>query len=321
MTKELLDISSKKAVAETPALIVDGGSAAQFAYDEFIYARIRNRYTRRNYRHAAERFLSWCGERGLSLNSISPRHVGEYIDGLTYAPATKKLHLAAIRHLFDELVNRHVVVLNPAASVRGMRYQVVEGKTPEITTQQARQLLKSIDISTPIGLRDRAVIGILIYTAARIGAVAKLQWRNLSLRGTQYVFRFEEKNGKSREIPVRHDLVEFLLSYQTIVAAELRTSNCPIFVTFFGRTGRPTGNPMTANDMSRMIDRRLKGAGLPSHLSAHSFRVATITNLLEQGVSLSDVQRLAGHSDPRTTRLYDRRSQMITRNLVERISI
>ena len=321
MSKELLDISSTGVGSEAPALIADAGTAARFAYEEFIYARIRNEYTRRNYRLATSRFLSWCKGLGLKLERISPRHVGEYIDGLAFAPATKKLHLAAIRHLFDELVNRHVVVLNPAASVRGMRYQVVEGKTPEITTQQARKLLKSIDISTPIGLRDRAVIGILIYTAARIGAVAKLQWRNLSLRGTQYVFRFEEKNGKSREIPVRHDLHELLLSYQTIVAAEFRTSDCPIFITMFGRTGRPTGNPMTANDMSRMIDRRLKRAGLPSHLSAHSFRVATITNLLEQGVSLSDVQRLAGHSDPRTTRLYDRRSQKITRNLVERISI
>jgi site-specific recombinase XerD len=78
---------------------------------------------------------------------------------------------------------------------------------------------------------------------------------------------------------------------------------------------------MTANDMSRMVKRRLRDAGLPLHLSPHSFRVATITDLLSQGVPLEDVQLLAGHADPRTTRLYDRRNRQVTRNIVERISI
>lgn len=80
------------------------------------------------------------------------------------------------------------------------------------------------------------------------------------------------------------------------------------------------------NTLTLKIDRlchllRLVDAGLPEHLSPHSFRVTTITDLLEQGVPLEDVQRLAGHSDPRTTRLYDRRDRKITRNVVERISI
>jgi integrase len=61
--------------------------------------------------------------------------------------------------------------------------------------------------------------------------------------------------------------------------------------------------------------------GLPTHYSPHSFRVATVTNLLEQNLPLEDVQQLAGHADPRTTRLYDRRRRKITRNIVERISI
>jgi len=74
-------------------------------------------------------------------------------------------------------------------------------------------------------------------------------------------------------------------------------------------------------DICRMMKRRLKDAGLPVRLSPHSFRVTTITDLLEQGVALEDVQRLAGHADPRTTRLYDRRDKKITRNIVERISI
>jgi len=74
-------------------------------------------------------------------------------------------------------------------------------------------------------------------------------------------------------------------------------------------------------DVCRMVKRRLRDAALLGVLSPHSFRVTTITDLLEQGVPLEDVQRLAGHADPRTTRLYDRRQKKITRNIVERISI
>lgn len=78
---------------------------------------------------------------------------------------------------------------------------------------------------------------------------------------------------------------------------------------------------MTADDISRMVKRRLRDAGLPLRLSPHSLRVCTLTDLLTQGVPLEDVQMLAGHADPRTTRLYDRRHRRVTRNIVERISI
>lgn len=87
------------------------------------------------------------------------------------------------------------------------------------------------------------------------------------------------------------------------------------------KTKTLTARPMSAGDMCRMVKRRLRDAGLPRHLSPHSFRVTTITDLLEQGVPLDEVQYLAGHADPRTTRLYDRRQKKVTRNVVERISI
>ena len=78
---------------------------------------------------------------------------------------------------------------------------------------------------------------------------------------------------------------------------------------------------MTGIDICRMTKRRLKTAGLPGHFSPHSFRVTTVTDLLEQDVSLEEVQYLAGHSDPRTTRIYDRPRRKLTRNIVERISL
>ncbi|MCA9147803.1 MAG: tyrosine-type recombinase/integrase [Planctomycetales bacterium] len=304
-----------------PRLVEQAGAAANFAWEEFVFGRLRNPHTRAAYELAIRRFLGYCESVGKVLPSVSPRDVGSYLDGLDYAPATKKLHLAAMRHFFDTLVTRHVVVLNPAASVRGDRLQVVEGKTPEISIKQVRRLFQSISTKSVVGLRDRAVIGILVYTAARVGAVAKLRRGDFYDLGDQFCLRFTEKGGKSREIPVRHDLQRWIWEYLEAGGMEYSEKSKPLFRTTERRTKSLTQNPMTAGDMARMVKRRLRAAGLPDRLSPHSFRVTTITDLLSQGVPLEDVQNLAGHADPRTTRLYDRRQRRVTRNIVERISI
>ena len=192
---------------------------------------------------------------------------------------------------------------------------------PILSVEQARRLPKSIDTGQVVGLRDRAIIGILVYTAARVGAVAKLRMRDYFDAGDQYCLRFAEKGGKSREIPVRHDLQQFLSGYVAAAGIGSLPADSPLFRSAIRRTGRLTESAMTADDMSRMVKRRMRKAGLPSRLSPHSFRVATITDLLAQGVPLEDVQQLAGHADPRTTRLYDRPQRRVTRNIVERILI
>lgn len=307
--------------SKTPSLVERAGSGAKFAWDEFVYGKIRNPHTRDAYTRAIRRFLKYSEQSGRELHSVTPADVGNYLDQLDLAVATKKLHLSALRHFFDVLVTRHIVVLNPAASVRGERLQVVEGKTPEITIKQARTLLSSVNGDDAVSLRDRAVIGILIYTAARVGAIAKLQRTDFYDVGDQYCLRFKEKGGKSREIPVRHDLQGFIADYLNaaqLIDADPKSS---LFQTTIRRTKQLTSNGMTSNDMHRMVKRRIKKAGLPWRICPHSFRVATITDLLSQNVPLDEVQNLAGHADPRTTRLYDRRRKKVTRNIVERISI
>ncbi len=107
-----------------------------------------------------------------------------------------------------------------------------------------------------------------------------------------------------------------------LVAAGDAGEDAPLFPTAFRKTKTLTNNPMTSNDILRMVKRRFREAGLPTdQLTCHSFRSTTITDLLNQGVPLEDVQFLAGHADPRTTRLYDRRQRTVTRNIVERISV
>ena len=173
------------------------------------------------------------------------------------------------------------MLLNPAHSVRTERYQVLEGKTPEITVKQARQLLASIDLTTVVGLRDRAAIAVLIYTAARVGAVAKLQRQHFYFAGEQWNLHFDDKGGKSREIPVRHDLERYLWEYLDEGGLRDAPKDSPLFRTLVRREKRLTENVLRAHDLCRMVKRRMKDARLPSRLSPHSFRVGTITDLLE----------------------------------------
>jgi site-specific recombinase XerD len=304
-----------------PAIVQAAGGGAMFAWDECFEGEIRNANTRTAYLRNVRRFLAWCEEEKAELRRITPGMVGNYLDELKGSPATKNQHLAAIRRFFDKLVLRHAILLNPASSVRGDRHQVIEGKTPEIGVELARKLLRSIDVSTVVGLRDRAAIGVMIYTAARVGAVARLTLESFDHDGTQWTLRFTEKGGKSREIPVRHDLEQFLHQYLNAAKLEGEPKETPLFRTTVRRTKALTQNSMTAVDMCRMVKRRMKATGLPRRLSPHSFRVTTITDLLTQGVPLDEVQYLAGHADARTTRLYDRRGRKVTRNVVERISV
>ncbi len=307
-----------------PALIADAGANARYAYAEFFGDEIGNDYTRKAYRHAVHRFLKWCTAQDFELQRIPPGMVGQYIrtltttDGKHASKPTQKLHLAAIRKFFDTLVQRHAIVLNPAASVRGPRVRSVTGKTPATDPAQARHMLHSINTSDVVGLRDRAIIATMMYTAARVGAVAKLRRCDFYTDGRQWYLRFDEKGGSDRQIPCRHDLQGYIEEH--LVATVDSPDDAPLFCSVLGRTKQLTTRPCQAKDMHRMVKRRLRDAGLPGILTCHSFRATTATDLLEQGVPIEDVQELLGHADPRTTRLYDRRNRAVTRNVVERIS-
>jgi integrase/recombinase XerD len=309
---------------DLPEIIRRAGANAVFAAQEFFSGTIRNEHTQRAYRHAVTRFLKWAEKHGGGeLTQIAPWHVGQYFAELakTTSIATRNQHLSALRHFFDGLVTRHAIALNPALSVRGERYSVMEGKTPEIPKLDARKLLDSMNTSHVIGLRDRAILAVLVYTSSRAGAAAKLRRGDFYHAGGQWMLHFDEKGGKSREIPVRHDLQELIDAY--IDAAGLRDAHkdTPLFQSALKKQRRLSGKHIHVNDVCRMMKRRLKDFGMPLLYSPHSFRVTTLTDLFEQGVSSEDVQHLAGHADPRTTRLYDRRERKIKRNIVERISV
>ena len=306
--------------SDLPKVIKTAGPSAAFAYEEFLFGQIRNKHTRRAYTHAVHQFLDWSLKHDIQLQQVRPRDVSDYFESLKkLSIPSKKLHRSALNHFFHLQVLRHAVILNPIISVKNERYEVAEGKTPEITVKDARKLFRSIDTSTLMGIRDRAILAVLAYSGSRIGAVARLRLKDFTREGDQWVLAFNDKGGKHRKVPVRHDLQQVLLGYLNAAGIRLDEKDAPIFRTAVPKKRQLTKNPMTDNDMQRMFKRRTRAAGLSADFSPHSFRVTTITSLLEQGVALEDVQNLANHADPRTTRLYDRRKRKVTRNIVERI--
>src|SRR3954462_11909534 len=155
------------------ALVTAVGDRASLRFLEFFAATIRNPHTRRAYGRAVADFLAWCERAGVSsLAAVEPLHVATWIEAQTreLSAPTVKQRLAAVRHLFDWLVTGQVVPVNPAASVRGPAHSVRCGKTPAFEPAEARALFDRIEVTTVMGLRDRALIGLMVYSFARIGA-------------------------------------------------------------------------------------------------------------------------------------------------------
>lgn len=305
-----------------PVTVAAAGEKASYRFIEFFTANIRNPNTRRAYYRNAMAFFDWTAQRGLSLDGVLSVHVASYVEqlGQTLSAPTVKQHLAAVRMLYDWLVVGQVVPANPAAPVRGPKHVVKKGKSPTLTEDEARHLLASIDTSHVVGLRDRALIGVLIYAFARVDAALTLNVHNYYPQGKRWWLRLHEKNAKVLDMPAHHKLEEFLDAY--LDAANLRgQKKRPVFRTTRGQTRQLTQNRMTQPDAWRMIRRRASDAGIETAIGCHSFRATGITNYLENGGTLENAQKMAGHESARTTKLYDRRGDELTLDEIEKIQI
>jgi integrase len=195
---------------------------------------------------------------------------------------------------------------------------VRKGKTPILASDEARQLLDSIDVSTPVGLRDRALIALLIYTFARVSAAIAMNVRDYYPQGKRWWVRLHEKGGKQHEMPAHHLLEAYIDEY--LAGAGLGDDKAsPLFPTAKGRTGTLTKLRMNRTDALRMIWRRARAAGIKTELGCHSFRATGITVYLQNGGVLEHAQQMAAHESARTTKLYDRRNDQVTLDEIERI--
>ena len=306
-----------------PALVKASGKRAGTRFLEFFAAQIRNPHTRRAYARAVTEFLAWCESVGVtSLPDVQPLHVASWIEleaRPVSAPSVKQ-RLAAVRHLFDWLVIGQVVPVNPAASVRGPRHVVRTGKTPVLEPAEARALLDSIDASTPAGLRDRALIALMVYSFARIGAALGMKIEDVFTQNRRLWVRLHEKGGKDHAMPCHHNLEQILTAYLdgAGLAADLKG---PLFRTIGRGTGQLTRSSLPQANAYQMIRRRAEAAGIKTKIGNHSFRATGITAYLKNGGTLEKAASMANHASTRTTQLYDRRRDEMSLDEVERILI
>ena len=309
-------------LTSTPPLIAEAPPRTQMRFLEFFAANIRNPNTRRAYARAAGDFLGWCRGHGVrDLAAITPIHVAGWIEqlGTTLSAPTVKLRLAAIRNLFDWLVVGQVVPFNPASSVRGPAHSARTGRTPVLEAEEARALIDAIDIGTEAGLRDRALIGLMIYSFARVGAALAMKREDLFVQGRRLWLRLHEKGGKRHEMPCHHLLEEYVLAY--VEACGITDPKAPLFRTIARATRRLSLTPLSQPDAHAMVRRRAAAAGIATRIGNHSFRATGITTYLKNGGTLENAAAMANHSSTRTTQLYDRRRDEITLAEVERVRI
>src|SRR3954452_24193159 len=264
------DLERLRREVAAPEIVREAGPGAEYAYADFFKAKISNSNTRKAYKRAVDRFLVWCQSRRLELRQVTSFVVGDYVehhlvdkDGPPLSPPTKKQHLAALRHFFDNQQIYHGVGINPASSVRGPKYSAREGKTTAFHDRQVRDLIDSVGTGDVIGVRDKTLLMILAYTAARAGAVARLRTMDYITDGRSWFFNLGEKGGKLHQVPARHDLQLQMERYLKSAGLEGRSDKTPLFRTVRKRKRELTDRGLDGNDLLRIVKRRLKGAGLP----------------------------------------------------------
>lgn len=325
MTHALTPLRMTTCGLVVPVAIADAGDDATRRFLEFFTAQIRNPNTRAAYGRAAAEFLGWWEGQGRGgLAAIEPIHVAAWVElrGRTHAPQTVKQQLAALRNLFDWLVTGHVLRHNPAAPVRGPKHSAAKGKTPILVTDEARRLFRAIPTDTVVGLRDRALIGLMTYTFARIGAALAMDVRDVFPKNHRLWVRLHEKGGKVHDMPCHHTLEIYLREY--IEASGLAADpKGPLFRSIDRTTKQLGDRRLHRSESLRMVQRRARAAGIETPgLGNHTFRGTGITAYLSNpDAKLEHAQQMAAHSDPKTTRLYDRRCDEVSLNEVERIGI
>jgi site-specific recombinase XerD len=307
-----------------PALVAGAGERASRSTFDFFTASVENDHTREAYARAVHRFCEWCVRGGLTLQGIAPPHIAAYLKelgGAGMSKATIKLHLAAVRNWMRWLTEHGVLERNAASEVRGPKLVVREGKTPALSREQARALLGSLDGADLMTLRDRAIIGVMLFAWARVSAVCAMRVCDVEDDGgPNATLFFQEKGGKELRKHCHRRLRELLAAYVAAAGFDPKSKE-PLFRSFGGRGRGLSGKALRRSDVLAIVKQRCEAAALPSRFSNHSFRATAITLHHQGGGRLQDAQALAGHADPRTTLVYIRRSEELDRDEVERVQV
>lgn len=272
-------------------------------------ANLDNQQTRRAYRSDIMSFFTLVGARSVEdLLEISRGHVLVWRADLEKAgltAATRRRKLAALACLFDYLIERDPRhTRNPVRGVKRPRTENYEGKTPALSSSQAKLLLDAPELNSAKGLRDRAMLAVLLYHGLRRQEVTLLKISDLQMRDGIQHLRIHGKGGKLRYIPLHGDAAKCITMYLE------NTRKCADRSSFMFTSlrGSKAGQSLSADGIYKTVCRYAKLVGIDvAGLGVHGLRVTAATNALEHHADIAQVQHWLGHASISTTRLYDRR--------------
>jgi integrase/recombinase XerD len=322
MTQE--DSPTQKAVL-APFDLLEGASESTRAktaetFLELLGARVRNPNTRSAYRVAWRSFLAFCSARQLELESVKAYHVGAWLDQHLGSRSTQRQHLAALRLLFDSLMMRGVVEYNPAARARPPRLVRESSQTPVFEEAEIVAFLDSIGLNSLKDIRDKALFCVLLYSWCRVSALINLSVGDYYERGGTRWLRFQEKRGKQHEVPVHSkakEAVDLWLERSYLASKP----SAPLFPSFGKNRETVELRRLDRRSVLKLVEKRAKASGILKQVCCHSFRATGVTEYMNSGGTIEIAQRIAGHTSPSTTRIYDRSGDQLTLQEIERVQI
>lgn len=280
--------------------------------------------TRTNYQRDVGQFLTFVGialDQPEQLARVVPGQVAAWRDslrerGLTNSSILRKM--TAIRSLYSYLQTYGYAGPNPAHGDFVDAPSVPrDGKTVALTPEDCRRLLDAADRETPVGVRDRALIGVLAYTGCRVGELCRLRVGDYKTTGTHRILEIRGKGGKERRVPLHAEAVERLEAWLDLVGRDLPLAT-PLFRA--PKTARGRGvdgfadSALTRRAVQHLIYSYVRRLNLDPAVTVHSLRVTALTTARERGSDIIDLQDFAGHADPRTTLTYIRSRDRLSKS-------
>lgn len=301
----------KKQTASLPS----GSTVAALASipeEEIWLAKQKSPRTRRAYRLDVRHFM-----KTMKIHSIDELHAVDHRAVIFWErfiretegaqASTIRRRLAALSSLFKHLVEHGYAGRNPVADVKRPAINRDEGSTLAFSKRHARKLLDLPSEQTTVGLRDRAILSVGLQVGLRRSEIASLKVSDLHENRGFDSLRVVRKGGRKEALAINPQTAQRLKSY-LLVSGHAEDLNGPLFrpLKHNGKK-QESRRAMSPDAIDRVVRKYAKLIGLDRGYSAHSMRTTFITTALENGASLEDVQKAAGHRDPSTTKLYDRR--------------
>lgn len=283
------------------AEIAPAWGAALDSYLRELEARQRSAHTVRAYRNDLSDLAAWATSAGIAdPNRLSYRRLRGYAATLSrrgLEPSSVGRKLAAARGLFDHLTRTGVVTQNPVELLPNPKSPSTLPRV--LDRDQARALLERIPATTPLEVRDRAMLELAYSSGLRCSELVSLDLRSIDFENE--TVRVHGKGDKERIVPLGEPAQRAVSGY--VERARPALADDPLeLALLLSKSGRR----LSPSDVTRRLGRWVDEAAIAGRVSPHSLRHSFATHMLEGGADLRSIQELLGHASISTTQVYTR---------------